>query len=225
VNLKKSLLHIAASLALGLALLPASTAEAQSADVVTVATVNGSAGSTVNVPVSIRDASGTPLGVDQPAGSRIQAFSIKVDYTNAAFIDSITFTRAGITQTLTPTLETSPAAGNSISLLLAFDETTNPIPFVSNAAAPGNQVGVLNVTLDPATPAGTVILLTLDGALTQLSNEGGTTTETTVQSNLVLINGSITVTAAAGPQQVPTLGEWALILTAALLAFVGLRRL
>jgi hypothetical protein len=225
VNLKKSLLHIAASFVLGLALLPASTAVAQSADVVTVATVNGAAGSTVNVPVSIRDASGTPLGVDQPAGSRIQAFSIKVDYTNAAFIDAITFTRAGITQTLTPTLETSPAAGNSISLLLAFDETTNPIPFVSNAAAPGNQVGVLNVTLDPATPPGTVILLTLDGALTQLSNEGGTTTETTGQSNLVLINGSITVTAPAAPQQVPTLGEWALILTAALLAFVGLRRL
>ena len=76
--------------ALSLALLTAVPALAgpapvPSSDTVTVGTVSlASAGSTVDVPVYIRDVSGTPLGMDQPTGSKIQSFSIKVDYAPAA---------------------------------------------------------------------------------------------------------------------------------------------
>src|SRR5437764_15487578 len=66
-------------------------------DVVTVASVNGPLGSVVDVPVYIRDVSLTPLGLDQPPGSRIQSYSIKVNYAPASAVQSITFTRAGIT--------------------------------------------------------------------------------------------------------------------------------
>lgn len=115
--------------------LPAATAVAQPqpADVVTVGTVSGSG--TVDVPVYIRDVSGTPLGIDQPAGSRIQSWSIKVDYAAAASVQSITFTRAGITTPLTPTFESSPSAAGTVSLIDTFDEAINLVPFTSNAPA------------------------------------------------------------------------------------------
>lgn len=201
----------------------AATSLAQSpADVVTVGSVTSSS-SVIAVPVYIRDLSGTPLGVDQPAGSKIQAFSIKVDYAPTAPVQSVTFTRAGITQSLTPTFENSPSSPGSVSLLATFDETTNPIPFTLNGAAPGNLIGQLNVHIAPGTPVGTVINLTLDSTLTQLSNEGGTTTETVPLTNLTLVNGSIT-TAAAAPG-IPTAGTWALIFLAAGVAMAGIRKL
>ena len=82
-----------------LALATVTPAAAQ--DSVTIQTVNATS-NTVDVPVYIRDASGTPLGRDQPAGSKIQAFTIKVVYAPASAVQSVTFTRAGITAGLSP---------------------------------------------------------------------------------------------------------------------------
>jgi hypothetical protein len=212
--------RLALAAAVLFALLPAGSLLAQAPpDVITVGTVSGFG--TVDVPVYIRDASGSPLGIDQPAGSRIQSYSIKVDYAAPANVSGITFTRAGITAALTPAFESNPAAAGSISLLDSFVEASNLIPFVSNAAAPGNQVAHLLVTIPPAVPPGTVITLTLDPALTQLTNQGGTTQETTGNGSLQLVNGSITVT-AAGPT-VPTLSHLALALLAISLAIVAVR--
>jgi len=204
-----------------LGLLPGASALAQPtpSDVVTVATVAGLPGSTVDVPVYIRDTSGTPLGIDQPFGSRIQSFSIRVTYP-AASVQSISFSRAGITAPLTPTFENSPAAPGSIALLATFDETTNLIPFTSNAALPGNQVAHLLVTLAPTVVPGATIPLTLDPVLTQLTDEGGTpaTVETSGNGRLTLVNGAINVSAP-----VPALSYWALALLAVSLAVVALR--
>jgi hypothetical protein len=205
------------------ALLPAGPAAAQPTpqDVVTVATVRGSG--VVDVPVYIRDTSGTTLGLDQPAGSRIQSYSIKVDYAPTAAVQSITFTRAGITAGLTPTFEVTPSAPGSVSLLDTFPEATQLIPFTLDATLPGNQIGVLHVTLAPGAIPGTVINFTLDPTLTQLSDEGGTpaTLETTNNGRLLLVPGSLTV--AALPDPVPTLGTWALALLAVTLAAIALR--
>ena len=204
-------------------LLPATPVAAQPTpqDVVTVGMVSGF--NVVDVPVYVRDVAATPLGVDQPAGSRIQSYSITVHYAPTAPVQSITFTRAGITAPLTPTFEANPASPGTVTLLDVFPEATQPIPFVLNAAAPGNLIGHLTVQLAPGTLPGTVINLTLDVALTQLSSEGGnpTTLETNGNGRLALVNGSITVTAA--PSEVPTLGTWAVILLAASLAAVALR--
>ena len=199
---------------------PASMGLAQPlpSDVVTVATVSGHG--TVDVPVYIRDTAGTPLGIDQPPGSRIQSYSIRVTYAPAAAVQSITFTRAGITAPLTPTFESSPQSPGAISLLDNFDETTNLIPFTSNAALPGNQVAHLLVTLAPGVAPGTVITLTLDPVLTQLTDEGGTpaTVETVANGRLTLVSGSITATS-----EVPTLQTWMLVFLAAALAVVAVR--
>jgi hypothetical protein len=197
----------------------ASAALAQSSDVITIGTPTRIAALTFDVPVYIRDVSGTPLGIDQPAGSRIQSYSIKVNYAPTAPVQSVTFTRAGITAPLTPAFESSPSAPGSISLLDVFQESTNLIPFVSNAAAPGNLIGHLTITFTNSATVGTVVSLTLDPTLTQLSNEGGTTSETTALGTLTLVTSAGTV-----PAIVPALNPTVLALLAAVLIAIALFR-
>ena len=188
-------------------------------DVVTVATVTGPQFSTVDVPVFIRDSSGTPLGLDQPAGFHIQAYAIKVNYAPTSAVGSITFTRGGVTTSLTPASESSPSSAGSISLIDSFSEATNPIPLTLNGALPGNQVATLHVTLAASATPGTVITLTLDPtSLTQLSNDTGTVGEMVSNGALTLVNGSITVIPA-----VPALGHIALLVLAISLAFIAIR--
>jgi hypothetical protein len=189
---------------------------AQSADVITIGSVVHP-GPSIVVPVYVRDLAGTPLGMDQPAGSRIQSLSIKVDYAPAAPIDSVTFTRAGITAALTPTLELTPSAPGSITLLVTFPEATQLVPFNQSAAAPGDLIGQLSFNLAPGAAPGTVITLTLDPSLTQLTDEGGSgeTKQTVADGTLLLIGGTITV---MDPAEIPTMAEWALILLALALA-------
>lgn len=211
---------ILVSILAGLLTAGATSAAVLTQDSVTVATVNGTVGTTVDVPVYIRDLSGTPLGLDQPPGSRIQSYSIKVNYAPASAVQSITFTRAGITSSLTPTFENSPSSAGSISLLDTFQESTNLIPFTLNAAAPGNQVAHLLVTLSPSATIGQVITLTLDPTLTQLTDEAGNpgTVETTANARLTLVSGAITVVPT-----VPAMSHLVMALLAVALAFVGAR--
>jgi uncharacterized protein YjdB len=163
-------------------------------DVVTVGTVTAS-GTSVDVPVYIRDVSGTPLGMDQPAGSKIQSFSIKVTYAPASAVQSVAFSRAGITANLDPTSEFKPSTPGTASLLDTFQESTNLIPFTLNASAPGNLVAHLVFTLSGSAAPGSAITLTLDTSLTQLTDSGGTaaTKETSGNGALNLVNGQINV--------------------------------
>ena len=214
---------IAATLLLGIGTTLLTTSAARAAvvtpDTVTVATVNGPQFSTVDVPVFIRDSSGTPLGLDQPAGFHIQAYAIKVNYAPAAAVQSITFTRGGVTTSLTPASESSPTSAGSISLIDSFSEVTNPIPLTLNGALPGNQVATLHVTLANTATPGTIITLTLDPtSLTQLSNDTGTVGEMVSNGALTLVNGSITVVPS-----VPALGHIALLVLAISLAFIAIR--
>lgn len=195
---------------------------AQAADVVAVGSAAALPGAAVNVPVFIRDVSGTPLGIDQPPGSRIQSYAISVGYAPAAAVQSVSFTRAGITAPLTPTFEASPAAPGSIALLDTFQESTNLIPFTSNAAAPGNQIGVLHVVLASSAAPGSTIALTPDPTLTQLASESGQITETVALATLALVSGSITVQQPP-PSSIPMLSPWTLALLAAALVAIGLR--
>lgn len=162
-------------------------------DVITVGSVVAS-GLAAEVPVYVKDAGGTPLGVDRPAGSKIQAFSIKVDYAPASAVQSVSFTRAGVTKNLNPTFETAPSNSGSISLVVSFDETTNPIPFTLNGTA---QVARLLFTLSPSAAPSSTITLTLDPSLTQLTDSGGSaaTKETVAKGSLALVDGSIQIPA------------------------------
>ena len=159
-------------------------------DVVTVDTVTA-ASNTVDVPVYVRDVSGTPLGRDKAAGSKIQSFSITVNYAPVASVQSVTFTRAGITASLSTPSEGSPGTPGQITWFASFDETTNLVPFTLDKPAPGDQIAHLVFTLSPSAAPGSSITLSLDSG-TLLSNQAGTTGEAP-PSNLTLVNGAINI--------------------------------
>ena len=117
---------------------------------------------------------------------------------------------------LTPAFESSPSSPGSITLIDTFQESTNLIPFVSNAVLPGNQIGTLHVTIAPSATIPSTITLTLDTTLTQLSNQAGTINENTTLANLLLVNGAINVTSS-----VPALSTWMLVLLALAIAAIA----
>jgi RHS repeat-associated protein len=162
------------------------------ADSVTVGTVTAT-GTTVDVPVYIRDISGTLLGRDQNAGAKIQSFSIKVAWSPASAVSSVSFTRAGITSALAPTAESRPSTSISRSLLATFPESASLIPFTSNGSEPGDLVAHLVVTLSGSAALGSAISLALDPSVTLLANYEGTLKETAAQRTLVLVNGAINI--------------------------------
>jgi hypothetical protein len=162
-------------------------------DVITVGAVSGQQGATIEVPVYVNDLSGTPLGMDQPAGSKIQGLSFKVTYSPTAAVSAIAFSRAGIAASLTPLFEYSLSSGNTISYVASFGEISNQIPFTLDSPGPGDQVARLTVTISPGASPDSIIALVLDPSVTELDNQGGTNSEDTTQGNLSLVNGSITV--------------------------------
>jgi hypothetical protein len=200
---------------------PFAAAQAPPQDVITVGSGIAPAGTVIDIPVSIRDTSGTPLGVDQPPGSKIQSYSIKVDYAPAASVQSITFTRAGITASKTPLFESSPSAAGTISLLDTFQESTDLLPFTLNAPLPGNQVAHLLIQLSPSATPGP-LTLTIDPVLTQLTDEGGNaaTKETVANGRLLLVSGVVTVQPSTA---IPALGITAIVIVALALALIGMR--
>src|SRR5207247_1648687 len=144
LRMRMPMKRIALLLAAAVALVIPVAATAQ--DVITVGSATASS-NTVDIPVSVRDVGGTPLGVDQPAGSKIQSFSIKVNYSPASAISGATFTRAGITASLSPTFESSPSGSGSISWLATFAEGSANVPFTLNKAAPGDLAADIVFTL------------------------------------------------------------------------------
>jgi hypothetical protein len=190
MNPKQRLSALFASFSLFLTIIAVGPAVAQ--DVVTVGPVTAS-GNTVDVPVYIRDVSGTPLGRDQDPGSRIQAYTLKVNYSPAAAVQSVTFSRAGITAGLTPAFEVTPSTAGASSLLDDFSESTNLIPFTINAPSPGDLVAHLVFTLAASAVPGSSISLVLDSSQTQLTDQGGSLIENAANGNLNLVNGAINI--------------------------------
>jgi uncharacterized protein YjdB len=181
--------HVIVLFLIAIALLDTAPALAQ--DVITVGSVTTS-GPTVDVPVYVRDVSGTPLGRDNGAGLKIQGYSLTVAYTPTSAVQSVTFSRAGITAGLTPGFENSSSPSGSVSLLDSFDESTNLIPFTLNSPGSGDQVAHLIVTLSSSAAPGSSISLMLDPSLTALSNQSGNLEETP-GNGVALVNGSINI--------------------------------
>jgi hypothetical protein len=173
-------------------------------DVLTVGTLSAPSGSVAAVPVYVRDVAGTPLGMDQAAVNRIQGVGFKIVYSPASAVSLVTFTPAGVLQGLTPLYQTVLTPAASIGVVGSFAQSTNPIPFALNAAAPGSLIGYLNVTIAQSVSAGTTIALAAEPVTATLSNQAGTVIETGNNGKLAVINGAITVTAPANDASTPT---------------------
>jgi len=176
------------------ALLLLSAVAANAQDVLSVGSGQAAPGGSVAIPVSVRDTSGTPVGLDAGSGNRIQSIAFKVLFPIET-VASVTFTRAGVTSGLTPLVSLSPSGSGFVSAIFSFSESTSPIPFTLNQTDP---IGTLTVNLQPSAVRGTTALLTLHPDSAMLANQGGTLSETVMNGNLALINGSVTVTSTLG---------------------------
>lgn len=171
-------------------------AAAAAQDVLTVGTATAQAGGVANVPVYVRDVSSTPLGSDQGSANRIQAIAFKVTWSPANAVATVTFSRAGVLQTLTPLYETTIPSSGGLAYVGSFAASTNPIPLTLNATSPGNQIGTLAITLSNQATAGTVTVA-VDPSTATLSNQAGTAGEMTSNAQLTVVNGSVTVSTSA----------------------------
>lgn len=170
------------------------------------------------VPILLADAAGTPLGVDRPAGSRIQAFAVTVRFTPAAAIASTSLGRAGLLAGRTPLFETTAEGDGTITWVGSFDESAGAIPFPQPPGG-GHAILTLSVTLEP----GATVSASIDGSTTTLSNQAGTTSETVAGGGLLLGPPVALPSSPEDAAAVPTLGEVALLAFAATIAAAGLR--
>ena len=205
-----------ASIALAaLALLAAPVAFAQGAqDAVRFGVPAGTGPFTV--PITVSDAAGTPLGVDRPAGQRIQAFAITVRFTPAAAVSSASLVRAGLLAGRTPVFETTATGPGTITWVGSFDESAGAIPFTQPPGS-GNQILTLSVTLAP----GATVSASFDAPTTSLSNQGGTLSEGPADATLVLGSAMALPLGAAEAPPIPALGVLGLGTLAAALAAAG----
>ena len=181
-----------ASLSLVLAF--AGTPSASAQDVLGVDAIGGLPGQTRDVPVTIRDLSGTLLDEGDGTNFEIQGFAFRLDFAPPEHVTAVTFVQAGVTAGHTPVFPVITPAANHIIVLMSFDEGTDPLVFTLDALPPGNLIGALRFTLSAGAPLGTLITLTLASASATLVNGAATLSETVANGHLALSAGSILLT-------------------------------
>src|SRR5258708_3099098 len=150
-------------------------ASAQDAVTVGSATTNATS---VDIPVYIRDMSGTALGIDQPTGSRIQSFSIDVDYSPPPAATPVPFTPPAIPAApplgaaTAPPPTATPAGGSSIRAVLS-SSTPASAPVPASVTIPAGLVSA-SFSINPMAIGQTTITATLPPV------NGGATTQDTL---------------------------------------------
>ncbi len=177
------------------ALLCGAHAASGAQDAITIGAGSAAPKEIAYIPVYVRDASGTPLGTDQGAGNRIEALALKITYSPASAVASISFQRGGIAS-VPPKLERQVQGTGSFGYVAGFSASAH-LALSLNAAAPGDWIGNLVVRLSPEAVIGSTVVLSVDAATATLSNARGTLGETVADGALALTNGSVAVKAAA----------------------------
>lgn len=148
-------------------------------------------GTSVFMPLYVRDASGTLLGTDVGAGMRIQGMGITFEVSPSGAVDGINVSRAGVTSALSALFEDDAlTSGDRFSWIATFDETADPVPFNLDQALPGDQVAKLEVQLSKNLPPETTVFISVVTP-TALSNQRGTFVQRQQDSTLELIGGRL----------------------------------
>ena len=168
------------------------------------------------VPITVSDVAGTPLGVDRPAGERIQAFAITARFSPVAAVSSANLARSGFLAGRTPIFETTTTGPGTITWVGSFADSAGAILFTQPPGA-GDQILALSVTLVP----GAAVTVSLDSVTTTLSNQGGTLSESSDDGTLVLGPAVALPPGEAGAPPIPALGPSALAALAIAVAAAG----
>jgi hypothetical protein len=161
-------------------------------DTVTLAQVEAGPGTVVEVPVYVRDLSGTPLDEGAGAGGEIQAFGLRVDAVPATHVVSLGWQASGATAGLTPVFPVTTDGGDHAVVLRFYSEATAPLPLTLDAPAPGDEIGRLLVEVAPGTPEGHQIDLVLAPSTSLVSGDA-LTEESVANGWLATVDGRITI--------------------------------
>ncbi len=175
----------------------------------------------MTVPITLSDVAGTPLGMDRPGSSRIQAVSLVLRWSPAAAVTSATLKRAGAAQSLTPLYETTASGSGYVSWAGSFDGATNPLTLTQPPGQNGDAVFSLNLILSSSLAPGSTVSLVLDPEETLLSNQAGTLGEFVDERTLILRGGSITVQPSISGQDIPLASKGVLVTLAVALGISG----
>lgn len=181
-----------AAIALFVALAGPPPAGAQ--DLLGVVAIGGLPGQTRDVPVTIRDLSGTLLDEGDGTNLEIQGFAFRLDFAPPEHVTAVTFVQAGVTAGLTPVFPVITSAADHIIVLMSFDEGTDPLLFTLDAPLPGDLIGLLRFTLASGAPLGASITLTFATASATLVNGAATLSETVGNGHLALAGASLSLT-------------------------------
>lgn len=149
------------------------------------------AGTTVSVPVLVRDVIGTPLGSEKSSGARIDGFSFRVRFSPVDAVVEARVRRAGVTEHAVPRFEVAPRTEDGVSYLGVFDTQAAAVGLVPTEK--GQTVAMLELTLSPRVARSTRVELRLDPAATVLSNAAGTVSESVANGQMRLSDGSILI--------------------------------
>lgn len=186
-------------------------------DVISVAPVVYAApGASVEIPIYVRDVSGTPVGED--VGKPIRFFEFTIEFSNAEYI-------SGCSNQTFPACQVS---FRTAGVLAAFVHAANPITFVSSQSIfvrrvagksvnwrldgpePGDLIGYLEMTLDPDVQPGSELTLSFDPApdATRLGDQQLTVSEA-AGNGLQMTGGRVVVVDCAIPPNPEELDfEW-----------------
>lgn len=167
------------------------------ADVLAVGIKSADPGTTVRVPMRVRDLGGSLLNEGDGPDNEIQSFAFQVFFP-PLHVDSIGFEHAGVTAGRTAFFSQVTPGADNIYVLKAFDEGSNPLAFTLDVAAPGNSIGELVIAIDPAAPVGSVIGLQLQALNAALIDDSATESETVANAHLTIADGLVYV----GPELV-----------------------
>jgi hypothetical protein len=176
--------------AVALLVVVAATPCARAQDRLSIESVLGLPGQTVQVRVYLRDVAGTTLDEGSGPDHEIQGFSFRANFP-ATWVTSVSWQQAGVTLGKTPVFTFIDPASDHITVLLSFDESTNPLVFTLNKPPPGDVIGNLSFGIHGSAPLGTAIPITVVADTATLSNHSGLLGETVANGMLAVGNGSI----------------------------------
>jgi hypothetical protein len=160
-----------------------------------VASVTAPSGAVVNVPVYLRDSTDTPLGPERARDAQIDGIALRIRFVPVTPIVAARFLSSAEQRLPPARLEVAPRTADGISYLVVRpcgSGLARDLCFSASTSTP-QPIAVLELTLARRLPSGSRIELTLDPAVSVLSNAAGTLSESVANGFLVLRNGVVEV--------------------------------
>jgi hypothetical protein len=148
------------------------------------------AGALLRIPLSVHDATGTPLGLEKDLGASVQSIAVRVRVQPSAAVVDARIERAGVAANATPRFEVTPRSRDGVSWLAVFDAPASPLQLTPRRTS---TVAVLHLRLAENLVRGDRIELRLDAEASVLANAAGTIQESAGNGWLALRDGLITV--------------------------------